>query len=227
MGILRKKITEKDVVNYLLENSDFFIKNPQALEALEIKHESGDAVSLIERQVELIKEKSNKTVSKLKELLSNAHLNETLFIKVKDLVKIILKSRQLEDLSSSTENFFKNEFETDACKVIFFTQEDLFKIEPKRIILPEIATQIFSNIFREKEIFLGALNNELSTIVFGAKAEIQEGAICKIKSEKVAGILALGARTEEKYSKDKDTLFLSFVLDVLSYQIDKIIEDRN
>ena len=126
MGILRKKITEKDVVNYLLENSDFFIKNPQALEALEIKHESGDAVSLIERQVELIKEKSNKTVSKLKELLSNAHLNETLFIKVKDLVKIILNSRQLEDLSSGTENFFKNEFETDACKVIFFTQEDLF-----------------------------------------------------------------------------------------------------
>ena len=60
MSIFGKKISESEVVKYLSENPDFFLKNPDSLENLDIKHESGEAVSLIDKQVEIIKKKSSK-----------------------------------------------------------------------------------------------------------------------------------------------------------------------
>ena len=49
MSIFSKKISESEVIKYLSENPDFFLKNPDSLEDLAIKHESGEAVSLIEK----------------------------------------------------------------------------------------------------------------------------------------------------------------------------------
>ena len=50
-----KTSLEKVVRSYLLKHPDFFDKNPEVLEAIELNHESGAAVSLIERQVEQLR----------------------------------------------------------------------------------------------------------------------------------------------------------------------------
>ena len=47
-----------------------------------------------------------------------------------------------------------NELGTEKCKLLFFTQEELYRVS-KRIIEPEIATKTFSKIFKEVDIFLG------------------------------------------------------------------------
>ena len=43
MSIFNKKISEADVLNYLKENPNFFVKHPEILEILEIEHASGEA----------------------------------------------------------------------------------------------------------------------------------------------------------------------------------------
>ncbi|MFL2742659.1 MAG: DUF484 family protein [Gammaproteobacteria bacterium] len=223
MSIFNKKISEKDVKKFLKENPDFFLKNPEALEELEIKHASGEAVSLIERQVEIIKKKNLLADSKLSEFLSNAEFNQKLFIKVQKLILIILKSETLNSLSEQVEIFFKKEFGNEKCKIFFFTQEELFDVSAERIITPEIATPTFSDLFSENVIYLGGLNKELSTLVFGGKAMIKEGAICRLASSKIAGALTLGSSKEGKFAKDSETLFLEFVIDVMSHKIDSLI----
>ena len=52
---------------------------------------------------------------------------------------------------------------------------------------------------------------------------VEEGAICKFSSNKIAGTLALGSRKKGKFTEDSETLFLEFVLAVLSHQIDSLI----
>ena len=52
-------------------------------------------------------------------------------------------------------------------------------------------------------------------------------AVCKLHSNKIAGILILGSSVDDKYTPDQDTLFLSFIVEVLSHQIDRLIEDRD
>ena len=52
---------------------------------------------------------------------------------------------------------------------------------------------------------------------------IEEGAICKLSSDKSAGTLALGRSRKGKFSKDSGTLFLEFVWSVISHQIDSLL----
>ena len=47
-----KSLKPEEVINFLKKNPDFFIEYPDAIESLVIKHESGEAVSFIEKQVE-------------------------------------------------------------------------------------------------------------------------------------------------------------------------------
>ena len=223
MSIFSKKISESQVVKYLNDNPDFFLKNPDSLEDLDIKHESGEAVSLIEKQVEIIKKKSLLANSKLSEFLTNAEFNQKLFIKVQKLILIILKAKKIDNLSDQVELFFKKEFGTEKCKLFFFTQEELYDLSAEKIISPEIATPLFSDIFKKNSIYLGGLKSELSALVFGSKAMIEEGAICKFSSDKIAGTLALGSSKKGKFSKDSETLFLEFVLAVLSHKIDSLL----
>lgn len=225
MSFFKKNISEKEVINFLLENPDFFLKNPDALEKLEIRHESGEAVSLIEKQVEIIKKKNILTSSRLSEFLTNAEYNQQLFIKVKKLVMLILEENNLEELSILTESFFEKELGTEICRIYFFTQNELFDLSSKRIITPEIATSIFAEVFKSNNISLGGINQELSGMVFGSKAGIEEGAICKLNCEKIAGTLSLGSSSKGKFSKDSETLFLEFILSVFSNRADSILNN--
>ena len=109
------------------------------------------------------------------------------------------------------------------CKIYFFTPEGSYGLDSKKIVTPEIATSIFSDLFKENDIALGGVTKELSGMVFGAKANIKEAAIGKLKSSKIAGTLALGSSELGKFPKDSETLFLEFVISVFSNQIDKIL----
>ena len=105
MKLFSKSLKPEEVINFLKENPDFFIDHPEAIEHLEIKHESGEAVSFIEKQVEFIKSKNLATSTQLKEFILNAKANELLFTKVKNLISIILNTEDLENLLTATDVF--------------------------------------------------------------------------------------------------------------------------
>ena len=86
MKLFSKSLKPEEVINFLKENPDFFIDHPEAIEHLEIKHESGEAVSFIEKQVEFIKSKNLATSTQLKDFILNANANELLFAKVRKLI---------------------------------------------------------------------------------------------------------------------------------------------
>ena len=121
MKLFSKSLKPEEVINFLKENPDFFIDHPEAIEHLEIKHESGEAVSFIEKQVEFIKSKNLATSTQLKDFILNANANELLFAKVRKLISIILSAEDLEKLLIATESFFTNELGTEKCKLFFFT----------------------------------------------------------------------------------------------------------
>ena len=117
MKLFSKSLKPEEVINFLKENPEFFIDHPEAIEYLEIKHESGEAVSFIEKQVEFIKSKNLATSTQLKEFILNANTNELLFAKVRKLISIILNAEDLESLLVASESFFKSELGTEKCKL--------------------------------------------------------------------------------------------------------------
>ena len=50
-----QNLTEKQVEEYLILNPNFLTDNPEVLNSLEVIHETGGAVSLIQKQVEVLR----------------------------------------------------------------------------------------------------------------------------------------------------------------------------
>ena len=55
MTAKKKKTNNQEIVRqYLTEHPDFFAENPDIFEAINISHDSGKAISLVERQIGLM-----------------------------------------------------------------------------------------------------------------------------------------------------------------------------
>ena len=65
----KAKITRDNVARYLRTHSDFFKHHTDLIETLAIPHETGVAVSLVERQVELLRNKNKELDQKLHQLI--------------------------------------------------------------------------------------------------------------------------------------------------------------
>ena len=66
------RISEKEVMSFLQQNPDFFDANPHVLADIKLQHVSGKAVSLIERQVAVLREQRKKLKRQLQDLVDIA-----------------------------------------------------------------------------------------------------------------------------------------------------------
>jgi len=78
-----KSIDPKKVEEFLLLNPEFLSDNSHILNSLEIVHETGGAVSLIQKQVEILRKNYESTSGNLLQLLEIASTNEDIFEKTK------------------------------------------------------------------------------------------------------------------------------------------------
>ena len=72
------EVLEQEIAEYLATQPDFFLRHPELLEALQIPHETGTAVSLIEHQVKALQKQSAQYRTQLAELIEVARENERL-----------------------------------------------------------------------------------------------------------------------------------------------------
>ena len=76
----KKNLDPKQVEEFLLLNPDFLSSNSNILNSIEIVHETGGAVSLIQKQVEMLRQNYESTSSNLLQLLDIAKNNEGIFL---------------------------------------------------------------------------------------------------------------------------------------------------
>lgn len=67
---------EEIVAKYLCKHPGFLVEHPEILEAIELPHDSGAAVSLIERQVRQLRAQNRNLSRKLNQLVQVATDNE-------------------------------------------------------------------------------------------------------------------------------------------------------
>ena len=85
-------ISEDQVVNYLRQNPGFFARQDDLLAEISLPHDSGNAISLLERQVNILRARGTEARQKLNNLLENARNNDQLFDTTQNLVLALLRS---------------------------------------------------------------------------------------------------------------------------------------
>mgnify|MGYP001216374069 CR=1 FL=1 len=219
----KTNLKKKEVVEYLILNPEFLVDNPEVLSSLRVDHDSGAAVSLIQKQVEILRKNYNSTSNNLLNFLEEAKNNENIFSLTKRLTLDLINTSSIEEVISITEKAFKEDFQTTDCKFIFFKEKN--KALPKgRVKDPDKSKHILGDLIKENKTYRGALHQDQSNFIFNKKQKVVDAILTPLSCSYIKGYLALGSDKIGKFDESKDSLFLDFITEVASILIDKHLE---
>ena len=130
---VEEPLSEQAVHDYLEANPDFFERHGALLRQLELPHGSGGAVSLVERQVAILRQKELKLQRQLKDLIDVARDNDVLAAKIHQLCLQLLAAADLQGCVSAVEEAMRAGFGADHSILVLFADPDMFNdIEGRR-----------------------------------------------------------------------------------------------
>ncbi|MEZ5490130.1 MAG: DUF484 family protein [Gammaproteobacteria bacterium] len=204
-------VTADQVAAYLSENPDFFLAHQELLAELTLPHESGQAVSLLERQVSLLRERNYSTREQLGNLLENASKNDQFFEITRSLVLALLRADSADRMIESVRDTFLAQDAIDACELILDPRYNPDSA-PGEAPSQELAVT-FADVFRLNHTHCGKPSAEQLNCLFGDQGSlIRSTALCPIMhDDKTLGILAIASRKNHYFNVNLDTLFLDFI----------------
>ena len=106
------------VAAYLLLNPDFLEHHPQVFEALDVPHPTGGAVSLVERQVAVLRERNRALTARLDAVLEAAHRHDDQYRKLLDMAVALAACGDVPALLHALELHLKRDFGTGAMRLL-------------------------------------------------------------------------------------------------------------
>ena len=211
---MSKSLDPKDVEIFLLDNADFFVTREALLSELNFKHDSGNASSLLERQIQRLREEQNTLIDLLTSFVEEAKVNEDLFIKSKNLTLSILDANNEKDIIQKIEKEFKDNFGVDECSLEFFSNSEIVSLEGKTDLS-----------LHKGAVHCGSFSSEKLSILFKEK-EVNSAVIAVLVHDKKIGLLQLGSKDRTKYLGDEDTTFIEYVRDVLETRLSSLTSNE-
>lgn len=223
-----ESISAEQVVEYLHQHRDFFQLREDLLTELNLPHHSqGNATSLVERQVAVLRERNIEMRHRMASMVSNAVSNDKLFANTQNLILRLLDCRNLEDCVTAVRNGFRKDFKVDHTALIIFAENGPRSGTSARFLSNADAESKINGLIKSSKGICGTLRDTELQLLFSEKAkEIQSAATMPLRHGKqTIGILALGSKNEKHFHSDMDTLFLGFIGEVLSRLINKHLGD--
>lgn len=208
-----ESISAQQVADYLRANPEFFESQPDLLADLKLPHESGKAISLIERQLVILRERGREARQKLGSLLENARDNDQLFEVTRNLVLSLLQARDATEIAEITQDQLSALGSVDACEIIVVARPGLMISNAVRTENSEKLAEEFADVFRLRRTHCGAISRESIEHLFGANSNrVGSTALCPIMDgSEIIALLALGNKSKDYFNTSLDTLFLDFI----------------
>ncbi|HEY5776108.1 MAG TPA: DUF484 family protein, partial [Xanthomonadales bacterium] len=111
----------EDIVSrYLRQNPDFLERQPALLKHLELSHASGPAISLIERQVQYLRQQNEALQQQHNQLIQIASDNEKLMSRLHHLTLELMSMGDLPSFFDQLSDALLNEFKADILNITLF-----------------------------------------------------------------------------------------------------------
>ncbi len=211
--------TEQQLLELLKDYPDILVRNPALLAELEVPHESGQAISLIERQVGVLRDKLRASDKRLRELMDIARGNERLAESRHRLAINLLGSHDLEDVISIVLDELGNELGADFAVVRLLTDDnDRLNNKPELFIDKNTEElKAFSTMLDNRKSLCGHCTKEQNDFLFGEDADqIGSAAVIPMVAGAKLGLLGLGSTDERRFSIAMGTEFLTQIGELVS-----------
>ena len=208
-----------ELISLLRENSDILQRHPELLAVLEVPHQSGSAVSLIERQVTVLRQQTQAQDKRLRELMNVARYNERLAESRHGLALNLLAAHDLNDVVSTVLDALSNELSADYAVIKLFS-DDKERIEQSSGLFVDASDEaltVFKTMLEQKNTVCGKAITEQKTFLFAENADnIKSVAVIPLVAGANLGLIGLGADDVERFKPSMGTDFLSQIGDLVS-----------
>ncbi len=197
---------EDAVARYLEDNPDYFLRYPELLEALSIPHPgAGTAVSLIERQVQVLRDRNLELSQQLRELLSIARENDVLADRLHRFALAMIDSVSLDDALGTARDMLRQQFKLDAVVILLKAGSEHLAGRPEFV---DAFDQRFDQLLRQlgwvgdntptaglSKPLCGAKHGaDIMSYLFAGQAQtIRSTAMVLLSGTEMRGIMCLGS----------------------------------
>jgi uncharacterized protein YigA (DUF484 family) len=225
-AVVGDSFPEADVVAYLRSHPDFFERHTPLLLRLKLPHETGPAtVSLVERQVAMLRQRNGELERQLKNFLSVAKANDALVENIHRLSIKLLHARGVAAKLEQIETSLREDFASEHAALILFTRESA--LAPGR---PGFARQVdadaeelkpFSAFLRAARPRCGTLRDRQKDFLFPRDADsIVSAAMVPLGEAARLGFLAIGSRDPDHFHPGKRMDFLGRIGELIAVALE-------
>jgi hypothetical protein len=211
------------VAEYLRKHRDFFVEHPELLTDLVIPHESGKAVSLVERQVLLLRDENRQLKARFRELVGIARENEELSRRMHRLTLRLVEAGSCAQVFSCLDHSVRADFTADALVVRIFAaptaEED--RGRPEFVGRDAPLAKLFADVIGQRKPFCGRLKHSQQQALFGTDVTVGaddygSAAVLPLFGKHWEGVLGIGSNDPRRYHPEMGIDLLAHLGDIVS-----------
>jgi hypothetical protein len=216
---------EAKVIDFLQKNPDVLESYPEVFTALSIPHYGGDVVSLVERQLKILRNENQALKTKLSELVSIARENEELNQRFHRLSIELMSANQLHDVLAMVQDQVQTFFYTDYVRFKFLPgiSDNKNRLSAHYLDQKSGIVDTIQPWLEQRKPVCGQLEDQVICELFGAGIKIESSALVPLYHTSELGLLCLGSGSKERFNQDMGTIFLEQLGELVSTRIQGLL----
>ena len=227
---------EDAVARYLEGNPDYFLRYPELLERLSIPHAgAGAAVSLIERQVQVMRDRNQELSQQLRELLGIARENDALSDRLHRFALTMIESGSLDELLGTARDVLRQQFRLDAVAILLRGPSERLAGRPESV---GASDQRFDQLLRQigadadgtsvgaapKPLCGASHGADVMEYLFPGQASvIRSTALVRLSGSKIGGLMGLGSCDSTRFHPQMGTVYLARIGEILACGLERLL----
>lgn len=225
-------VDEKSIAKYLLDNPAFFKRQEETLKNLQLNLDDGRVVSLLEKQIYLLRKDHQALQAKFIDTLQMASENEKLLTRVHRVTLALLDGHNLCDLCRTLACQLREQLGIDGVKLIL--NKKYFSD-----FISEFASLKSASYIQEYIERLEAVNRQTLCGASDRSANLQffdnddfgsmawsRVTLNDYDNARNLGLLVLGSKKKDKFISSDGTLFVDLLCDMLAKLLNQLEKRR-
>jgi uncharacterized protein YigA (DUF484 family) len=224
-GVEPGSAAEEQIAEHLVAHPEFFERHPGVLVRLRLPHQRGSAaISLVERQVLVLRDKHAALEQKLHELIENGRASDAIADRVHRLTRRLLRARDLSAVIAGLETSLREDFGASRW-VTLLTEPALAaarQASPHVRVVPRGSPElrIFETFFESARPRSGQIRDTQREYLFGADGgQVGSTVLIPLGERASLGLLAIASHDTERYLPTMSTDFLVRIGEIVTEAI--------
>jgi uncharacterized protein len=219
-GIPAQQDEEEAVARYLQQKPEFFENHLQLLARLRLPHARGSStISLVERQVEVLRERHAALEQKLADFVTVARANDAVAEKLHRFTRRLLRAQTRQSAIEQLEASLREDFDSFHSVLVLIGELDA--LVPQRFVrlvsADDANLKSFESLFTSGKPRCGQARDSQREFLFGTDSpDIGSVALVPLGDHGSLGVLALGSTDRDRFHPGMSTDFLARLADLIS-----------